>query len=408
MDKKRLIYAAIFVVVSIGLGYLLYRFFWANKAVPTQKPPTAQITPGKALPSAEETGEKITVPTAGKLPTAQTIPTTPTTIQPTASVPYPIKEVADTPVIGAIADRSGITKFYSQTDGKFYRVDSQGNAQALSDEVFYNVENVIWSPTKNESIIEYPDGSNIYYNFDTQKQVSLPKHWENFSFSSLGDKIAAKSIGLSPENRWLTTSDPQGKNITAIEPLGENADKVTVNWSPNQQIIATSMTGDQSLGADRQEVLFIGQHKENFKSIIVEGRGFESQWSPQGNKLLYSVYSARSNFKPELWLVNASGNNIGAERKMLNLNTWSDKCTFADERFIYCAVPTTLKTGAGFAPGLADSTEDQIYKIDITTGVRSTLSLDEFHTIDSLYIGDGGKTLYFTDKNQVGLFSFPL
>lgn len=408
MDKKRLIYAAIFLVVSIGLGYLMYRFFWASKAPVAKKTTTTQVAPGKTLPSAGEAGEKVTIPTTGKLPTAKTIPTTPTAVKPLqTTIPYPIKKVADAPILGTDVDRSGTTKFYNQTDGKFYRVGKDGNVQGLSNEVFYDVQNVTWSPTQNESVIEYPDGANIYYNFDTKKQITLPKHWQDFSFSSLGDKIAAKSIGLSPENRWLISADPQGKNITAIEPLGNNADKVTVNWSPNKQIVATSLTGE-ALGADRQEVLFIGQHHENFKSIIVEGRGFESQWSPQGGKLLYSVYSARSNFNPELWIVNTEGEKIGTGRKMLNLNTWSTKCAFADEKFAYCAVPSNLGTGTGFAPGLADNIQDKIYKIDIESGLKSELKLDEFHVISSIYVGDGGKTLYFTDKNQIGLFSLPL
>ncbi len=72
--------------------------------------------------------------------------------------------------------------------------------------------------------------------------------------------------------------------------------------------------------------------------MVVEGRDFREKWSPTGQKMLYSVYSIRSNFKPELWIVNAEGNNIGTGRKLLNLSTWADKCTFADDRFVYCAV----------------------------------------------------------------------
>jgi hypothetical protein len=40
--------------------------------------------------------------------------------------------------------------------------------------------------------------------------------------------------------------------------MGENESKVTVDWSPNRQFIALSRTGD-ALGADREEVLFIGK-----------------------------------------------------------------------------------------------------------------------------------------------------
>jgi len=408
MDKKRLIYAGIFILVCVGLGYLLYRVFFAKEKIslkPKQEPTTM---PTATLPSAKEGVQPSVVPTKpAQLPTAPAIKKP--TVKPTpAKIPsYPITQLAETRVSGIKTDKTGMPRFYSQIDGKFYRVDKNGQVQEMSDKVFYNVQKVTWSPANNESIIEYPDGSNIYYDFDTKKQVSLPKHWEEFSFSSTGDKIASKSMGLSPENRWLITSDPQGKSISLIEPMGEYAGQVAVDWSPNKQIVATSRTGEP-LGADREEVLFVGLNKENFKSTIVEGRGFESQWSPDGKKILYSVYSERSNFKPELWVVNAEGDSIGTGRKMLNLNTWSTKCAFASGRFIYCAVPTTLQTGAAFAPALADSTPDMIYKIDTETGLKTELKIEEEHTIGNIYIGGNGKQLFFTDKNQSGLFSLPI
>ncbi|MBI5254619.1 hypothetical protein HY932_02460, partial [Candidatus Falkowbacteria bacterium] len=94
-----------------------------------KKTTTTQVAPGKALPSAGEAGEKLITPKAGKLPTAKTIPAAPAKIQPTPAVPYPIKRVADASILGARVDKSGTAKFYSQTDGKFYRVGADGKAQ---------------------------------------------------------------------------------------------------------------------------------------------------------------------------------------------------------------------------------------------------------------------------------------
>ena len=406
MDKKRIIFTIAFIIVTIALGYLLYRVFFAKEKVPTEVPIGVGLPPG-VLPSAEE--GVITpgvTPRPGVLPTAEEL-----AYEYTGPVfddyePYPIKTLVEAPILDPKINRAGIANFYNQSDGKFYRLDSDGKPQTLSDEVFYNVEAVTWSPTKNESIIEYPDGSNIYYNFDTGQQSTLPKHWEEFSFSPLGDKIASKSMGLAEENRWLVTSDPEGKNVSLIEPMGNNADRVTMDWSPNKQVVALSRTGE-ALGADRQEVLFVGLHGENFRSMIIEGRDFREKWSPTGQKMLYSVYSIRNNFQPELWIVNAEGDNIGSGRKLLNLATWADKCTFADDRFVYCAVPSETKMGAGLAPGLTDYTDDLLYKIDTKTGIKKEIPLDGYHTIDELFIGEDN-TLFFTDKNQIGLFNMPL
>lgn len=412
-NKKRILFAIGFLILCIGIGYLLYWVFFGQKTGPAQVLPQGTGQAGQ-FPTAGQAGKKPTVGTTGKLPTAGTtggqITGRVTNITgTTGQEPTPkVSQLTSNYVVSAAPDNTGGSRFYNDSDGKFYRLQKDGTIKEMSDQVFYNVQKATWSPVANQAIVEYPDGSNIYYNFDAKKQVSLPKHWEDFSFSPQGDKIASKSIGLSPENQWLITSDPDGKNISLIEPMGENESKVNVSWSPNQQIIALSRTGE-SLGADREEVLFVGLHGENFKSTIVEGRGLQSQWSTAGKNLLYSVYSARDDFKPELWIVNAEGDSIGANRQPLNLNTWASKCTFQNERTLFCAVPVKLDTGAGFAPSVADATPDTIYKIDLQTGLKSEIKQDnENHTINNMFVGSDGKKLYFTDKNQNGLFSINL
>lgn len=406
MDKKRIILIIAFIVVCILLGFAIFWVFFADREEkPAGEAPTTSV-PGQ-FPSAGEGGAK-TTPSAGpgQLPVAGPggVAITPPSAQKGPGAVVKTKQLTDAAILTPFPDSAGAAKFYNQSDGKFYRLDENGSAVLLSDTTFFNVKDVTWSPQKNESIIEYPDGSNIYYNFDTKKQVTLPKHWEEFDFAENGSSIAAKSIGFSEENRWLIASDPEGKNVSLIEPLGNNAHKVIVDWSPNQQIVALARTGE-SLGNDRQEVLLVGQYGENFKSIVVEGRDLKTLWSPSGNKLLHSVHSARSDFKPELWIVNASGATAGSDRKLLNVNTWADKCVFADDRFAYCAVPAFLNTGAGFAPGLADTIPDQLFYIDTETGIKKQIKLDDVYTVKSLFLSGDGKTLYVTDKNKTGLFS---
>jgi len=400
MDKKRILIAVGFAVICIALGYLIYRFFF--KAAITDEPivtePTTTTTPG-IFPQAGQGGARPTSTTS-----TTGLPTSPTRPGQTSSGDERgvVTRVVNDQIQGAAASKDGM-RYYNAQDGKFYRIGPDGKPIPLDDTTFFNVQNVNWAPQKNEGIIEYPDGSNIYYNFDTRQQVTLPKHWEEFSFAPNSDKVAAKSMGISSEGNWLITASPDGQGVRLIEPMGENANKVDVNWSPNQQVIATSRTGDP-LGSDQEQVLFVGQNKENFKSITVEGRGLVSEWSPTGNKLLYSVYSDRSDYKPELWVVNSQPGSAGTERKLLNVNTWADKCTFEDERYLYCGIPTNLQRGAGFVPDIANNVPDAIYKIDTQTGAKTEIPMSETHVIDSMFLGEDGKTLYFTDKNQSGLF----
>ncbi len=405
MDRKRFIYLIIFILISIGLGYLLYRVFF-YKPTPTVVAPPGAVTPPTPTPTQfPEAG--VGVPT-GEVREPGVLPTAGRAIQtPGAQRQAPIKTLTKDPVTGARADKSGAVNYYNQLDGKFYRLDSSGRPRLLSDTIFYGVEKVTWSPTQTASILEYPDGSNIYYDFDTKRQVTIPKHWEEFSFAPQGDRITSKSIGFSPENRWIVSANPDGTDVKIVAALGNKADKVTLDWSPNNQIVGYSLTGE-ALGADREEVLFVGLNGENFKSTIVEGRGIRSRWSPDGAKLLYSVYSAQNDYKPQLWVVNADGGSIGTGRKLLSLETWADKCSFANPKTVYCGVPETLQTGVGFAPDLANGTRDRLVKIDVETGLRSDLPFPDYHVVDTITLSTDGTKLYFTDKQLPGVFEVNL
>ncbi len=297
-------------------------------------------------------------------------------------------------------------QFYNKEDGKFYRINEKGEIIPLSDKIFYDVQNVTWSPNKNKAIIEYPDGANILYDFDTQKQITLPKHWENFDFSPDGDKIVLKSLGLDPDSRWLVVANEDGSKAKPIEPLGIYSDKIQTSWSPNNQIIAMQTEG---IDFNRQKVYFIGLNGENFQSAIIEGRDFRSKWSPKGDKLLYSVYSSDNNMNPSLWVVNAQGDQIGTGRKNLKIETWADKCTFANDYELYCAVPENLPEGAGLFPELAKGIKDKLYKINIQTGTKKLIAIpDGNFTMSNLVVSDDGQYLYFVDENTQKLLSIKL
>ncbi|MDD3285678.1 MAG: hypothetical protein PHG95_03545 [Patescibacteria group bacterium] len=310
------------------------------------------------------------------------------------------------PVLDPTMTSNGELRYYNQNDGKFYKLDSNGDLLAISDKVFHQVSNVTWSTDGNKAILEYPDGSKITYDFQTQKQVTLPKHWEDFSFSPSGNQISAKSIGNDVENRYLITANADGSKAASLSAIGENADDVYPVWSPNNQAAAMYTRG---VDFNRQEVFFVGLNGENFKSTIINGRGFEPEWSDEGDKLLYSVYSSDNNMNPSLWIVDAQGDSIGQNRTNLGLSTWASKCTFATNDEVYCAVPENLPQGAGLFPELADKTTDNLYKIDLTTGAKKLIAIPSTASnVSSIMVGSDQQTLYFTDKSTGKIYEIKL
>lgn len=398
---KKIILLVSFILLIVLMGFALYTVFFKSSEPNIQTPgddsSDITITPSTGLPSAK-TGSGQIVDTSDKTP----LPGDKTEITPSEKAQGGLTKttaIINTPSLGAYLDANGRDiKYYNELDGKFYQVDSNGNIKTINDKIFHDVENVTWSPKNNKAILEFPDGANIIYDFDTNKQVTLPKHWEDFDFSTNGDQIVMKSIGLDPKNRWLAISNEDGSRTVPIESIGNNADTVYPSWSPNGQSIAMYTRG---ISFDRQEVFFVGLNDENFKAITVEGRGFEYKWEPTGEKLVYSVYSSDNNLKPSLWVVDAKGDSIGNNRKNLKIDTWANKCVFSSNTEMYCAVPKNLEEGAGLFPELAKNTSDTIYKIDINTGLKKIVAIpDNDFNASNLIVSDDNRFLYFTDENS--------
>jgi hypothetical protein len=179
-----------------------------------------------------------------------------------------------------------------------------------------------------------------------------------------------------------------------------------VSWSPNDQIIAYGFTGE-AIGFDRQAVVMVGKNHENFKNLIVEGRGFMPNWSPSGQNILYSVYSGSEGFKPSLWVSGASGDSINSNRRNLNLETWANKCVWQSEQVVYCAVPSHLDDGAGLQPDLFKDTQDFIYRIDLSNGSLTNLGQPEGSpSVNQMTLGSDGQALFFNDQASGQLIRF--
>jgi len=413
---KKILTIALFLVIIVGLALLLY-FLFFKKAEPVAvvEPETGEKITVR-LPATKESWENMTISErlqqglpALEWPSEQVTEI----IEPVQTIMPEIDDVAngsrtwitpisDDPAKGATLAADGERNiYYNSETGQFLSVDNAGNKKLLTDQVFYNVEKVDWAPTKDKAIIEYPDGFKVMYDFETDTQYTLPKNWEEFDWNSSGTQIVFKSMSDYPENTWLAIAQADGSRPQPIEHMGENADKVVVSWSPNSQVVAFSSTGE-ARGVWEQEILLIGQNQENYKSLIVDGRDFEPKWSPQGDKIVYSVYSSETGYRPQLYLVNAQGDQIGQNRKSLRLATWAHKCTFnKNGTVIYCAVPKELPEGAGLVLELAEDSRDDFYKIDVTTGMVSFLAEDAMggYDVEEIYLSDDETYLYFTDVN---------
>jgi hypothetical protein len=416
---KKIIVISLFVLVVVALAFLLYLMFFKKPVTPPEEvipeeveeerervrlPVTKQMWEGMeikdrldqglpALEWPEDDPEEIIEPVEKIVPQIDDVAQGGRTwVNPV------LNEKVSFPTLAADGENN---IYYDSDSGYFYSTDIFGNKELFSDQIFYNVEKINWSPVKDKAILEYPDGFKVMYDFEKNQQYTLPKIWQDFSWNRTGTKIAFQSISAYPENNWLAIASPDGSQSQPLEHVGENADKVTVSWSPNNQVVAFSATGDPR-GTWEQEILLIGQNQENFKSLVIDGRGFEPQWSPQGDKIAYSVYSAQTGYLPRLYIVDAQGNQIGQNKKNTGLATWAHKCTFSQTgEELYCAVPRELPEGAGLVLELAENSRDDFYKIDVLTGTVSFLAEGAMggYNVKDIYLSAEEDLLYFIDEN---------
>lgn len=420
MDKKKLIQIIGFIFIVVILTWVMWLFFWREAPVEpgiTIEPPgTVGGLPG--IDVGAPTGVVIDPVTGLPVSSITTEPIDIGTTQPTTPG-YQIDDKA----LGGLTSVDSLTSariknlqlvpgddmnFYNEQDNKFYRLTKAGDIEAISDKQFYNVDMVSWSPDGNSAILEYPDSSNIYYDFATDKQVTLPQQMTEFKFDQAGDKVGFKWMSELANDDWLGVANPDGSEIKFVEPMNSATEDVQVGWSPSGQVVALYREGT---GLNSMDIYFIGQYGENFKSLTVQGRGFEGKWLPDGKHLLYQVYSDNTGSRPSLWLTRADGDNIGLNNNPLGLNTWIDKCTITGTS-AYCAVPESLPEGAAYVPEVADNIPDLFYKIDLTTGAKTLLARPvgdrQSYTAQQLVVSDDESVLYFIDKQTGRLYSLNL
>lgn len=405
MNIKRIAIIAGFILFVLGMALLLYYTFFRATPPPTTPPPaeTPSVTPEFPTPGAFVPPSTTPTPPS-ELPVGQRSPAE--TIAQANGETVKTNEIQrDRNIaLAGTGTTSDSVVAYSVFNQTFYRITPDGAQEVLSEQQFPGATTINFTPTADKAIIEFYDGSNILYNFTTKKQVTLPKHWREFSFDPNGTKIAFKSLTNEPDANWLAVANDDGTAGQQVEPLGVKGGLVDVTWSPSDQIIATFREGVDGF---RQKIYFLGKNGENFPAMTVNGRDFESKWSPGGTRLVYSAYSPESDLKPQLWVVDALGDSIGNNRRNLQLNTWIDKCAFASASIMYCAVPSRMDNGAGVVRSLSDKEEDYIYRINIDTGEKFQVARPEGrHTIESIVIAKDN--LFFTDKNSGKLYTIKI
>lgn len=414
--RKKLLFVFLFILAVVGIATVLYLLFF--RAIrPTETPGTQLPGTGNSLPRAQD-GTPGTIGNLGNgaLQPAQNtgsvdlgeIPALPdNSLLPDAPRISVLAQDVRLPIATTKGGGNAI-RFYDPNDGRFYSILDDGTKVPLSETVFPNVDRITWGNKSEKAVLGFPDGNQVIYDFSQDKQTTIPRYWQELQFSPDDDQIVAKSLGSNPTNRFLIVAGSDGSEPRPIEELGNNQDKVLVSWAPNNQTVAFSRTGE-AMGANREQILLVGKNQENFKGLIVEGRGFTPNWSPDGSQLLYSVWSGDEGYRPSLWLSGASGDEVNANRRRMSIETWADKCTWANGTTVICGVPKEMPNGAGLQRTLFDVGPDTLFKLDLANGQVTPLGDPGPNVaVRSVRVSGDGQSAFVTDGNSGQLIKMRL
>ncbi len=382
-------------VTAVFLIALAIYFTFFRSTVITLTTPQPQASPGASLPGSV-TGTPGTTPGATPGTTGGTATLQPSRVANGGATITTL--LTNTEVQSPTATNNGTVAYYDPTDGKFYTIDANGNVVAMSQQTFPQAETVTFSSGATTAVIEYPDGNNVVYDFSAAQQVTLPAHWEDFSFSDDGSDIVAKSIGADESNRALVITSADGTSTTVVTALGANDDQVTANWSPDNSVVAFSETGGISNGSfGRQEIYLVGIDGSATGILFVDGTNFQAIWAPDGKHMLYSVADPADGYRAALWYADSDGDRNGDGRRKMGIQTLVEKCTFFSVTTAYCAVPRTMPAGGGSSTSLITAYDD-VYRLDVATGNARLVAIPAADTqMFSLSVSDDGSLLYYTD-----------
>ena len=394
---KFILKVTLFIGVSILIALALYFVFF--KAAPPEVAPTGEVpTEGGALPTAG-IGAPGTTPSGVVTPGGE-VPTKLPPSQVAKGGETFTTLLTNTSVKSPTVTANGTVAYYDPADGKFYTIDANGNVVAMSQVTFPKADTVTFDTGATAAVIEFPDGSNVIYDFETAQQVTLPSHWEDFSFSGNGDQIAAKSIGTDESNRALVITNTNGTETKVLAALGANDDKVIVNVSPNDNVLGFSATGGSMSGSfGRREIYLIGPDGSASGMLIVDGTSFKNIWAPDGKNLLYSVADPNNLYKAVLWYADSQGDRNGVARRKMGISTTVDKCTFTTNTTAYCAVPREMPPGGG-SDSSAITSSDDLYKLNITTGNATLVATPAADTkMFNPSVSSDGANFFYSDAS---------
>lgn len=272
-------------------------------------------------------------------------PAAPEEIVPGKEVAKEIKKLAAAQKVAAISSEAVISpslspdgskiRYYLKSNGNVLESDFNGGSVVkVSSAVLKNLLKVIWAPTRDKVISVSEENGTVkkyFYDYNTGRVANLPDGMKYISWSRDGKQIVYNYVSGMVGN--ISVANPDGSGWKVLQ--NARIPDLAINWYQKDKVAFSSapsgLAASTVLSADLAKP---GELTALFSDVY----GFIANWSPSGNKLVYSATDSDGKnlnlyFKD---IVTQKANNFG-------IATLAEKCAWSiDDKTVYCAIPDDI------------------------------------------------------------------
>lgn len=297
--------------------------------------------------------------------------------------------------------------YFSASNGNLYEMGLKGeDRRALAQDRLVGMEDVQWSPQKEQVIYSLPENGGrrfFVYDYNQEKHFQLKEGIDSVAWVDFGQKIIYKHFDSQTGKRTINISGIDGADSKT---LAETEYRDVGIWKIPGSLNVAFWNSPKSSQESFLKTAGINGEGEN---VFFSGKfGVDYLWSPDGSNILLAHSGDQTGKSMTLALIDRKG----LQYRSLSIPTFISKAVWSqDNKTIYYALPTALPKDAVLPDDYVSrkvTTADTFWKVDISTGrkerVVSLENMTEIIDAENMILSPEEESLFFTDRSTGNLY----